>query len=138
MVKNLPVSTGDGRDPWAGKIPWRRTQHPTPGFVPGKSHGLRSLAGYSPRVVKSQTFLSGRKEGKDKAGAGGRAGRADEWQALNHPVSWAPPSPHTDEAFVSFLVSFPMSRARVTVWVDLHLGQKGDMCLTLNSRDRQE
>jgi len=35
-------------DPWVGKIPWRRKWQPTPVFLPGKSHGQRSLAGYSP------------------------------------------------------------------------------------------
>ena len=35
-------------DPWAGKIPWRRKWQPTPVFLPGKFHGQRSLAGYSP------------------------------------------------------------------------------------------
>ena len=35
-------------DPWVEKIPWRRKQQPTPVFLPGKSHGQRSLAGYSP------------------------------------------------------------------------------------------
>ena len=35
-------------DLWVGKIPWRRKWHPTPVFLPGKSHGWRSLAGYSP------------------------------------------------------------------------------------------
>ena len=35
-------------DPWVGKIPWRRKWQPTPGFLPGKSHGQRSLVGYSP------------------------------------------------------------------------------------------
>ena len=34
-------------DPWVGKIPWRRKWQPTPVFLPGKSHGQRSLAGYS-------------------------------------------------------------------------------------------
>ena len=29
-------------------IPWRRKWKPTPIFLPGKSHGQRSLAGYSP------------------------------------------------------------------------------------------
>ena len=29
------------------KIPWRRKWQPTPVFLPGKSHGQRSLAGYS-------------------------------------------------------------------------------------------
>jgi len=37
-----------GFDPWVGKIPWRREWQPTPVFLPGKSHGLRSLVGYSP------------------------------------------------------------------------------------------
>ena len=32
---------------WGGKIPWRRKWQPTPVFLPGKSHGWRSLAGYS-------------------------------------------------------------------------------------------
>ena len=31
-----------------GKIPWRKKWQPTPVFLPGKSHGQRSLAGYSP------------------------------------------------------------------------------------------
>ena len=34
--------------PWVGKIPWRRTWQPTPVFLPGESHGQRSLAGCSP------------------------------------------------------------------------------------------
>ena len=37
-----------GFDPWVGKIPWRRAWQPIPVFLPGKSHGQRSLAGYSP------------------------------------------------------------------------------------------
>ena len=32
---------------WVGKIPWRRKWQPTPVFLSGKSHGQRSLAGYS-------------------------------------------------------------------------------------------
>ena len=35
-------------DPWVGKIPWSRAWQPTPVFLPGDSHGQRSLAGYSP------------------------------------------------------------------------------------------
>ena len=34
--------------PWVGKIPWRRKWLPTPEFLPEKSHGQRSLVGYSP------------------------------------------------------------------------------------------
>ena len=34
--------------PRVGKIPWRREWPPNPVFLPGKSHGQRSLGGYSP------------------------------------------------------------------------------------------
>ena len=33
--------------PWVKKIPWRREWQPTPVFLPGESHGQRSLEGYS-------------------------------------------------------------------------------------------
>ena len=33
---------------WAGKIPRRRKWQPAPVFLPGKSHGQRSLVCYSP------------------------------------------------------------------------------------------
>ena len=36
-------------NPWVGKIPWKRERLPNPVFLPGKSHGQRSLVGYSPR-----------------------------------------------------------------------------------------
>ena len=36
------------QETWVGKIPWRRKWQPTPVFLPGKSHGLRSLVGYCP------------------------------------------------------------------------------------------
>ena len=53
-VKCLPIMR-EGRpgfDPWVGKIPWRRKRQPTPVLLPGKSHGWRSLVGYSPRGRK--------------------------------------------------------------------------------------
>ena len=37
---------------------WRRQWHPTPVLLPGKSHGWRSLVGYSPWVARSRTWLS--------------------------------------------------------------------------------
>ena len=37
-----------GFNPWVGKMTWRRAWQPTPVFLPGESHGQRSLAGYSP------------------------------------------------------------------------------------------
>ena len=35
-------------NPWVGKIPQRRVWQPTPAFLPGESHGQRSLAGCGP------------------------------------------------------------------------------------------
>ena len=35
-----------------GEDPWRRKWQPAPVFLPGKSHGQRSLAGYSPWGLK--------------------------------------------------------------------------------------
>ena len=34
--------------PWQIRSPWRRAWQLTPVFLPGQSHGQRSLAGYSP------------------------------------------------------------------------------------------
>ena len=39
---------GCGSNLWVRKIPQRRKWQPTPVFLHGKSHGQRSLAGYSP------------------------------------------------------------------------------------------
>ena len=35
-------------NPWVWKSPWRRAWQPAPLFLPGESHGQRTLAGYSP------------------------------------------------------------------------------------------
>ena len=53
VVKNLPVNAGDARDlcrldSWVRKIPWSMKRQLTPVSWPGKSHGQRSLVGYSP------------------------------------------------------------------------------------------
>ena len=52
--KCLPVQeTKETRfEPWIEKIPWRREWLPMPVFLPGESHGQRSLVGYSPRGHK--------------------------------------------------------------------------------------
>ena len=52
MIKNLPAVQGTWVNPWIGKIPWRREWQPTSVFLPEKSLGQRSLAGYSPHVHK--------------------------------------------------------------------------------------
>ena len=41
-----------GFGPWVRKIPWVWKQQPTPVFLPGESHGQRSLVGSSPQVNK--------------------------------------------------------------------------------------
>ena len=46
-VKKPPANVGDTGD--VGLIPWRTKWQPTPLFLPGKSHGHRSLVGCSPR-----------------------------------------------------------------------------------------
>ena len=44
MVKHLPAMW----ETWFKKISWRRKWQLTPACLPGKSHGQRSLVGYSP------------------------------------------------------------------------------------------
>ena len=51
QVKNLPAmqETQEMRVlSLVWKIPWRRKWQPTPIFLHGKFHGLKSLAGYGP------------------------------------------------------------------------------------------
>ena len=59
VVKNTPANAGNIRDMGSipggqedslevRKIPWRRAWKPTPVFLPGESHGQKSLVGYSP------------------------------------------------------------------------------------------
>ena len=65
-VKRLPTmretwvrSLGSipGFDPWVGKILWRRKWQPTPVLLPGKSHGWKSLVGYSHRILYKNSYL---------------------------------------------------------------------------------
>ena len=48
MVKHLPAIWETRVLSWVGKITWRRKWQPTPGPLPGKSRGWRSLVCYSP------------------------------------------------------------------------------------------
>jgi len=56
VVMNLPSNAGDARDtssiPGVWKIPWSRDWQSTPVFLPGKLHGQKSLAVYSPQGCK--------------------------------------------------------------------------------------
>jgi len=51
VIKNLLANAEDMKrpkfDPWVRKVLWRREWQPTPVFLPGESHGQRSLSGYS-------------------------------------------------------------------------------------------
>ena len=52
VVKNPPENAGNvkrhGFNLWVRRILWRRAWKPTPVYLPGESHGQRSLVGYGP------------------------------------------------------------------------------------------
>ena len=51
-VKNPPAVQETQVQPLGWEIPWRREWLPTPVFLPGESHGQRSLGGYSRQGCK--------------------------------------------------------------------------------------
>ena len=57
MVKNLPAKQERRIQSLGQEDPLEKDWKPSPVFLPGKSHGERSLAGYSPSGCK-QTRLS--------------------------------------------------------------------------------
>ena len=58
VVKNPSANAGGigdmGSIPGSRKIPWRRAWQPTPVFLPGESHGQRSLEATVRGVTKGQ------------------------------------------------------------------------------------
>ena len=44
-------------DPWVGEISWGWKQQAAPVFLPGKSHGQRSLVSYSPRGCRESDMI---------------------------------------------------------------------------------
>ena len=56
VVRNPPANAGVSGEPSSipglGRIPWKRKWQPTPVYLPGKSHGQRSLVSYSPWNLK--------------------------------------------------------------------------------------
>ena len=48
-----------GFNAWVGKIPWQSKWQPTPVFLPGESHGQRSLVSYSPWGCKESDTTEG-------------------------------------------------------------------------------
>ena len=56
MVKNLPAMRGTQVLSPGGNILWRKEWQPTPVFLPGESHGQKSLVDYTVHgVAKSHT-----------------------------------------------------------------------------------
>ena len=45
-------------EPWFRKTPWRRAWQPTPVFLPGESHGQKSLWATVQGITKGQTIWS--------------------------------------------------------------------------------
>ena len=91
VVKNPPANAGDvGSIPGLGRFPWRRNWQPIPVFLPGKSHGQRSLADYSPcgrkrarhdlATKQQQIQVKHRQENKVKHWLG----RQDGWCSVLH------------------------------------------------------
>ena len=58
FLRQTPPTFCVSIEAWVRKIPWRRKWQASPVFLPGKSHGRRSLVGCSPWVARSWTRLS--------------------------------------------------------------------------------
>ena len=72
-----------GFNSWVEKIPWKRKWQPTSVFLPGKSHGQRILAGYSPWGHKS--------DGHDLMTAAASAKLLQSCPTLCDPIDGSPP-----------------------------------------------
>ena len=84
-----------GLDPWVGRIPWKRKQKLILVFMPEKSHGHRSLAGYSPWGCKeldtnecvhvhTHTHTYTHTHIIHKGFPGGTSGKEPAWQCRRH------------------------------------------------------
>ena len=59
MVKNPPAVQETWVQSLGWEDPWRRAWQPTPVFLPGESHGQRSLMGYSPWCCEELDMTEG-------------------------------------------------------------------------------
>ena len=86
VVKNPPANARDtGSIPGPGRPPSRRKLQPTPGFLPGKSRGQRSLEGYTHGVAK-ESDTTERLNNKNGGDDGPQGLRQAETRKL--PASW--------------------------------------------------
>ena len=74
-------------DPWVGKILWGRKCQPTPVLVPGKSHGQRSVVGYSPRGHKELDTTERLTQQQDVLGFPGNSAGKKSTLSLGDPSS---------------------------------------------------
>ena len=114
-----------GFDPWLTKIPWRRKWQSTPEFLPGGSHGQRSLVGYNPwgqkrvghDLATKQPLHSALRRGRDES----RSGQRQKWrfnvvsvESLSWPReelwSCTDPSEYPVLVYKSFALSCPRYR----------------------------
>ena len=72
---------------WVGRIPWRRAWQPTPVFLPGESHGQRSLAGCCPW---GHTELDTSEQLNTHAQVIATRSRGQRAAALGGPETWVP------------------------------------------------
>ena len=106
---------GCGFDAWAGKIPWKRKRQPTPLFLPGKSHGQRSLVGYTPRAhQESDTTFRLKQHTQHKTGC-----------CHHFPGRTRPPTAWVCCAATPSSVSSPQSEAphlpfSLVLWMSVH------------------
>ena len=70
-------------NPWVRKMHWKRKWQPSPVFLPGKSHGQRSLADYGPWGHKGVSYnlvtKQHQRREQDGKGAGGRGIPLSPW-----------------------------------------------------------
>ena len=118
-----------GFDPWVWKIPWKRAWQPTPLFLPGESHGQRSLEGYSPWGCKESEMTSHACQanggplslwGQSERGTSGHCTPWPLFQALGkscpilcNPMDWSPPGSSVHDILQAKIlewVAMPSSR----------------------------
>ena len=91
VVKNPPANAGDTGDTssWVGKIPWRRKWQPAPVFLPGKSHGQRSLVGYHLRGPKQSDTIEWLSTAQQNSAKGGSLTVSYNVKSENRPMNFS-------------------------------------------------
>ena len=107
-------------DPWIGKMPWSRKWQSTPGFLPGKFQGQRSLVGYSSWGRKSWTQQSTHMH----------TTLLEKWLTLHIPPQWFTkwPAKHYFYAVVYFLKSHIRDLTTVSMFL-LKVAIGNHLCL---------